>query len=194
MKTGGKFFIRLSTIFIYITFFLGSYLALYVYLGNTITVQDSRDYNTENNPEYFPMIIGNKTSDAVEDIEFKSLSLSDYTGENESSEQTWYIYQTFDGQPEIRHQLPQAKGVFYQMERLSDKRVQVTISVEDGNTQRISTYIYEVEDNKAYPRSYVLSSTFGENFSPLPFLVMIWGLLIYISEKFLVKRLLKGTS
>jgi hypothetical protein len=67
----------------------------------------------------------------------------------------------------------------------------VEVSIGEANGQRTSTYAYEVKDNKVSPRSYLLLASFGNNFSPMPFTMVISAIIIFLSEKFLVRRLLK---
>ncbi len=189
MNIGWKAFIRVSIIFAYVTVFLGVYLGLYVYLGNTVTVQDSRAYNEENKPEYFPILIAEQGDDGLETLSLRSLSLAEYS--SVSIDQSWHLYQLVKGEAGATHRLANVDGVAYKIQHYNEEQVLVEVSVNEANQQRVSTYTYKIEDDRVYPSSYLLSSSFGHNFSPLPFLFMLTGILIYLSEKFLVKRLLR---
>jgi hypothetical protein len=189
MKSGWKMLIRASTILIYLIFFFGTYLVLHVYLASPATIQDQRVYSEENAPEYFPILVVHSKPDGSEPLALLSLEQAEYAGQTTTTEQSWRLYQQ-----EGEGQLLQTSGVSYNVTPLAPKRLQVEISISEANAQRTSAYTYEIEAGRAYPRSYRLLSSFGHNFSPIPFMMIITGILIYLSEKFLLPRILKSSS
>lgn len=189
MKLGWKMLIRACTIFLYVAFFCGTYLGLHVYLASTPSIQDQRTYNEENMPEYFPVLVLNPAQDGSRTLALRSLTRGEYSGRPAATEQSWHFYQ-----PHEEEQQLQTEGVRYTTRVLSPERLEVEISISEANDQRTSIYTYEIEEHRAYPISYMLLSSFGQNFSPIPFMIILTGIFIYLSEKFYIRRLLAPSS
>ena len=189
MKRGRKILIRTSATLLYSVFFIGTYLGLQIFFANPSTIQDSHEYNTENKPEYFPVLVIDKDANGTETIVLRSLARQAYSESPANKESSWRLFNT-TGAASLAH----SHGVSYIVTPHSQHRLQVEVNVSEANGQHLSRYTYEIAEDRVFPRSHLILSSFGENFSPIPFLMIFTGLIIFLSEKFLVKRMLSPLS
>ncbi|MBU1639717.1 MAG: hypothetical protein KKG53_04460 [Proteobacteria bacterium] len=175
--------------FFYFLFFVGTYAGLHVYLASPSSIQDSREYAVGEGPDYFPVLVVDHQEDGTETLVLRSLAKADYSKQADAEERSWYLYRV-PGEGRLIH----ADRVFFKVENLPGRRQLVEVSIGETNGQRTSTYAYEIKDNQVSPRSYLLLASFGNNFSPIPFTLIITAILIFLSEKFLVRRLLKPSA
>jgi hypothetical protein len=99
----------------------------------------------------------------------------------------WKLYQTpGNGEVEVD---PDYDSCHYVIKTISDTRKQVRLSFWVGGHDRRELYIYEIEDDQVYPRSYnELADYFGWSFSAWPFGFISTFLFIIIFEIFVVRR------
>ena len=185
MSLGWKVFVRAIVVFLYFMAFVGIYVGLHVYFVGPPSVQDSREYAVGEGPDYFPVLVVNREDDGNETLVLRSLAKADYSSSEGDKERRWYVYR-MPGEGRLTH----VQGVNFKVENLPQRRQQVEISIGEKNGQRTSIYIYQIEGQKVSPRSHQILAAFGDNFSPMPFTMVMMGIIIFLLEKFLVQRLL----
>ncbi len=182
MALGGKLMVRITILLFYGALLVGIYGGLHFFMATPVSIQDSREYGDGEGPDYFPVLVVDGEGDSVT-LVLRSLARREYAGETEAEERSWSLYR-LPGEGSLHH----VDRVRFKVESLSGKRQQIEIAIEEANGQRTSLYTYQVEGQKVSPRSYRLLASFGDNFSPLPFTLLITVLLIFLTEKFLVRR------
>ncbi len=189
MALGLKVLIRICFVLFYCTVFVGLYGGLQLYLASPPSIQDSREYGPGEGPDYFPVLVVDRHLEGQENLVLRSLAKADYACMADTGQQPWSLYR-IAGEGRLDH----ADRVDFRVDSLSESRQQVEISIAEANGQRTSVYTYEIKDEKVSPRSYLLLAAFGDNFSPLPFTVLFTAIIIFLAEKFLVRRLLTSTG
>jgi hypothetical protein len=186
MDGARKVFIRVCAVLFYLAAFIAIQVGLHQYFSAPSSPQNHIIYNEEITPVYFPVLLKTDDNSGGNDgLLVRSLSMADYgaSGLNNFKEE-WNIYQDSG-----EGRLANSSLVTYAVESLSSARREITLSLGEENKRRFSIYIYEVEDNRIYPREYILQSYMGDNFSPIPFAVGLTFLIVLLGEKFVVKRL-----
>ena len=190
MALGWKVFIRTCVVFLYFVVFAGVYVGLHVYLAGAPSLEDSREYGATDGPDFFPVLVVDRQEGGHETLVLRSLARPEYSGAVGAEERSWYFYR-LPGEGRLAHH---SDRLSYRVETLPARRQLVEVSIGEANGQRTSIYAYEVEGDTISPRSYKLLASFGNNFSPMPFTLIITGIIIFLTEKFLVRRLLKPSS
>lgn len=191
MDGARKFFIRICAVLFYLAAFIGIQVGLHHYFATPSSPQNHIFYNDEISPVYFPVLLKtNDNSGSNDGLLVRSLSMTDYgaSGSNKLQEE-WNIYQD-NGEGRLAN----SSLVTFAVESLSSARRKITLSLGEENKRRFSIYIYEVENNRIYPREYILQSYMGDNFSPIPFTMGLTFLIVLLGEKFVVKRLKTARS
>lgn len=178
-------FIRICAVLFYLATFIGIQVGLYHYISTPSPPQSHIFYNEEITPDYFPVLLKTDDISGNDGLLVRSLSMADYgaLGSNKLQDE-WNIYQDSG-----EGRLANSSLVAYSVESLSPARRKITLSLTEENKRRFSIYTYEVEDNRIYPREYLLQSNVGDNFSPMPFTMGLTLLIVLLCEKFVVKRL-----
>lgn len=191
MDGSRKVFIRICAVLFYLAAFIGIQVGLHQYFSRPSPPQNHIFYNEEITPNYFPVLLKTDDNSGGNDgLLVRSLSMADYgaSGSNKLHEE-WNIYQDSG-----EGRLANSSLVTYTVESLSTARRKITLSLGEENERRFSIYIYEVEDNRIYPREYILQSYMGDNLSPMPFTIGLTFLIVLLGEKFVVKRLKTARS
>ncbi|MEN8256856.1 MAG: hypothetical protein ABFS09_03235 [Thermodesulfobacteriota bacterium] len=184
-----RVFIRTCVLLLYFMVFVGVYVGLHVYMAGPASVQDSKEYGAGNGPDYFPVLVVDRQEEGNETLVLRSLAKADYAGLTGAKERSWYLYRV-QGEGLLTH----ADRVTFKVETLSEKLQQVVITIGEANGQRTSIYTYQIEGKKVSPRSHQLLASFGNNFSPMPFTMVITAIIVLLMEKFVVRRLLKPAA
>ncbi|MDR9501240.1 MAG: hypothetical protein RI601_05540 [Desulfurivibrionaceae bacterium] len=188
MALGLRLVVRTVTLLFYGALLVGIYGGLHFFMATPVSIQESREYGNGQRPDYFPVLVVDGEGDS-ETLVLRSLARQEYAGQTEAAERPWSLYR-LPGEGSLLH----GDRVRFKVESLSEKRQQIEIAIEEANGQRTSLYTYLVEGQKVSPRSYRLLASFGDNFSPLPFTLLLTVLLIFLTEKFLVRRRLPSSS
>lgn len=184
MVGGMRLFVRTVLVLLYGAFLVGIYGGLHFYLAAPASLQENRVYGDGEGPEYFPVLVVEGRGTGTETLVLRSLAKEQYSVL--PAGRSWYLYRVpGEGRLDV------ADRVHFRVESLDQERQRVEVSVQDANGQRTSIYTYELAGNQVAPRSHQLLAAFGNNFSPLPFSLLLTGLIIFLSEKFLVRRLLR---
>lgn len=189
MALGVKVMVRTTALLFYCVLLVGIYGGLHFYLATPVSIQDSREYGDGEGPDYFPVLVVDQGEGDSETLVLRSLARQQYAGRAEAEERPWSLYR-LPGEGSLPHD----DRVRFRVESLSEKRQQIEISIAEANGQRTSLYTYQAEGEKVSPRSYRLFASFGDNFSPLPVTLLITVFLIFLTEKFLVRRRLRSSS
>lgn len=185
MDSGRKVFIRICAVLFYLATFVGIQVGLHHYMSTTSPPLSHIFYNEEITPDYFPVLLETDDNSGSDGLLVRSLSMADYgaSGSNKFQE-GWNIYQDSG-----EGRLANSSLVRYTVESLTSTRRKITLSLGEENKRRFSIYTYEVEDNRIYPREYLLQTYVGDNFNPMPFTVGLTLLIVLLGEKLVVKRL-----
>jgi len=185
MDSGRKVFIRICAVLFYLATFFGIQFGLHQYMSTTSPPLSHIFYNEEIIPDYFPVLLKTDDNSGNDGLLVRSLYMADYGASGSKKLQDgWSIYQDSG-----EGRLANSSLVAYNVESLSSARRKITLSLGEENKRRLSIYTYEVEDNRIYPREYLLQTYVGDNFSPMPFTVGLTLLIVLLGEKFVVKRL-----
>lgn len=187
MGLGWRMLVRTIAVLLYLAIFGGIFSILHFYLAAPPALHDSREYEEGDGPDYFPVLLVVGKEEDKKRVVLRSLARAVYSGRQEAAERSWHLYR-LPGQGRLHV----ADPVNFRVESLAGGRQQVEVSIGETNGQRTSIYTYRIEGQKVIPRSYRLLASFGKNFSPLPFTLMFTVLIIFLAEKFLVRRLLSS--
>ncbi len=184
-----RVFIRTCVVLLYFMVFFGVYVGLHVYMASPPSLQDSREYAEGEGPDYFPVLVVDREADGNETLVLRSLAKADYSGFQEDKDRSWYLYR-IPGEGLLTH----VQGVSFKIENLPQRRQQVEISIGEKNRQRTSIYLYQIDGKKISPLSHQILASFGNNFSPMPFTLVITAIIIFLMEKFVIRRLLQPSE
>ncbi len=184
MGSGRKVFIRICVVFFYLAVFGGIQIGLHQYMS-TNSPLNHIFYNEKITPDYFPVLLKTDGNSGNDELLVRSLSMDDYGASGSKKlQEEWNIYQDPGA-----GRLADSDLVAFVVESMSLTRRKITLSLEEENKRRLSIYTYEVEDNRIYPREYLLQTSVGDNFNPMPFTVGLTLFIMLLVEKFVVKRL-----
>lgn len=189
MVGGIKLVVRTVLVLLYGVFLVGIYGGLHAYLAAPSSLQEHRQYGDGDGPDYFPVLVVEGRGTGNETLVLRSLAKEQYSALPAAAERSWYLYRV-PGEG----RLAVADRVHFRVESPGQERQQVEVSVQDANGQRTSIYTYQLDGQHVSPRSHQLLAAFGDNFSPLPFALLLTGLLIFLCEKFLVRRLRRSPA
>ncbi len=136
--------------------FIAGFYALLSYMESQ---QSLVTYHKENLPNRFPVLVSRAQKDGHPTAQLEFLDLS-----KEGPLQRKF-YQ-IPGEGEV--QVNSYDSGQYRIEKISDTRKLVTLNIWAGGGDRKERYVYEVKDNRIYPRSYQLMAYFGWFFSAIP--------------------------
>jgi hypothetical protein len=160
--------------------FFGFTAGIYAYLAHSESQKSLIAYHADNWPDWFPVLITRAQDNGRPSVQLEFL----YLAKDGSVQQE--LHQT-PGKDQV--QADEHDSGHYHIEKISDSRCQVTLTIGVSGGDRKERYIYEIDNNRVYPQSYQLMAYFGWMFSAIPL-----GFLATFIFFFFVSKLYKSIA
>jgi hypothetical protein len=176
-----KAMIRIAIMFVYVCslFIFGA--GYYKYIAHQESQKTLERYTDENMPTHAAVLLYKPKDGQKSDVILGSINISD------DMDPEWKLYQTPGG-----GEVPVGDdydSCHYGIKAISDTRTRIKLSYWMGGGDRKSVYVYEIENNRVYPRFYnELADYFGWMFSALPLAFISTFIFIAIFELLVVRR------
>ncbi len=176
-----KALIRIVILLIYVCSLFVFGAGYYKYIAHKESQKTLVRYTKDNMPTHSAVLLYGTEDGETSDVILGSINISD------NIDSKWRLYQIpGNGEVEVDHHYD---SCHYVIKTISDTRKQIRLSFWVGGGDRKELYIYEIEDNRVYPRSYnELADYFGWSFSAFPLALISTFLFIIIFELLVVRR------
>ena len=176
-----KALMRIVILLVYVCSLFVFNAGYYKYIAHKESQKTIVRYTKENMPTHSAVLLYSTKDGKTSDVILGSISISD------GMDSKWKLYQTpGNGEVEVDHHYDSCN---YVIKAISDTRKQVMLSYWVGGGDRKEIYVYEIEDNRVYPRSYnELADYFGWSFTAFPLAFISTLIFIIISELLVVRR------
>jgi hypothetical protein len=176
-----KAMIRIAILFMYVCSLFVFSVGYYKYIAYNESQKTLVRYTDENMPTHAAVLLYRPNGGQKSDVILGSINISDDM-DSESK-----LYQT-PGYGEVPVD-NDYDSCHYGIKAISDTRTQVKLSYWIGGGDRKSVYVYEIENNRVYPRFYnECTDYFGWSFSALPLAFISTFIFIIIFELLVVRR------
>ena len=178
-----KAMIRIAILFMYVcsVFVFGA--GYYKYIAHKESQKTLVTYTAENMPTHAAVLLYRPNDGRKSEVILGSINISD------DLDSELKLYQAPGG-----GEVPVGEdydSCHYGIRAISDTRTQVKLAYWMGGGDRKSVYVYEIENNRVYPRFYnERADYFGWSFSAFPYAFISSFIFIIIFELLVVRRLI----
>ena len=172
-KNPANKFMRLLKIIFYFVAFCVINAGFYAHTVSKESPKTLVRYHTDNMPSSFPVLVTGMQDNGTPTVELEDLYIFE-----DHDEQTKLHLTLGDGEVQI----DKYDGGYYRVEPISDSRKQIMLNIWVGGGDRKERYVYEVEGNRVYPKSFQVMSYFGWSFSAFPPALLTFLTFIFVCK------------